>query len=139
MKDLGVKVVGGKTFGKDITLDSLRADGIRSQGFQVDVAKTGLFGSDRLDFRVAQPLRVGGGRAGLSVPVAYDYATLATRFEARSADLAPSGREIAVEAAYSLALFGGEAGAHLYLRQEPGHVADRGDDFGVAIRFSSDF
>ncbi len=117
----------------------IRADGIRSQGFQVDVAKTGLFGSDRLDFRVAQPLRVGGGRAGLSVPVAYDYATLATRFEARSADLAPSGREIDVEAAYSLALFGGEAGAHLYLRHEPGHIDGRSADVGAALRFSVGF
>ncbi|MDO9488076.1 MAG: S8 family serine peptidase [Sphingomonadaceae bacterium] len=116
-----------------------RADGIRSQGFQFDVAKEGVFGSDRLDFRVAQPLRVSGGRAWLSVPVDYDYATLATRFDARSASLAPSGREVDVEAAYSLALFGGEAGAHLYLRTEPGHIEGRSADVGAALRFRFGF
>jgi subtilisin family serine protease len=116
-----------------------RADGIRSQGFQLDVAKAGLFGNDRLDVRIAQPLRVSGGRAWLSVPVDYDYATLATRFDARSASLAPSGREIDVEAAYSLALFGGEAGAHLYLRHEPGHIDGRSADLGAALRFRFGF
>lgn len=116
-----------------------RADGIISQGFQFDVAKEGVFGGDRLDFRIAQPLRVSGGRAQLRVPVDYDYATLATRFDARSASLAPSGREIDVEAAYSLSLLGGEAGAHLYLRHEPGHVATRDADVGAALRFKVGF
>ena len=116
------------------------ADGIRSLGFQFDLAKTGVFGgNDRLDFRIAQALRVSGGRAQLSVPVGYDYATLATTFDSRSTNLTPSGREIDVEAAYSLALFGGEFGAHLYWRNDPGHVAALGDDVGAALRFSFGF
>lgn len=115
------------------------ADGIRSLGFQFDVSKVGLFGPDRLDFRIAQPLRVGGGRARLLVPVDYDYATLGTVYDTRFANLTPSGREIDVEAAYSLALFGGEVGAHLYWRSEPGHVATRADDVGAALRFSVGF
>lgn len=116
------------------------ADGIRSFGFQLDLAKAGVFdSSDRLDFRIAQPLRVSGGQARLSVPVGYDYATLATTYDTRFTSLAPSGREIDVEAAYSLALFGGEFGAHLYWRNDPGHIAALGDDVGAALRFSFGF
>lgn len=116
-----------------------KADGIRSQGFQFDVAKAGIFGSDRFDFRIAQPLRVSGGAAELAVPVDYDYATLGTRFATRSASLTPSGREIDIEAAYSLALLGGEVGAHLYLRNEPGHIEGRDADVGAALRFRFGF
>lgn len=117
-----------------------RADGIRSFGFQFDLAKAGVFGAaDRLDFRIAQPLRVSGGRAQLTVPVGYDYATLATAYDTRFTSLAPSGREIDVEAAYSLPLLGGEFGAHLFWRNEPGHVAARSDDVGAALRFSVGF
>lgn len=115
------------------------ADGIRSFGFQFDLSKAGVFGGDRLDFRIAQPLRVSGGTAHFSVPVGYDYASLATTFDQRSASLTPSGREIDVEAAYSLALLGGEFGAHLYWRNEPGHIAARSDDVGAALRFRLGF
>lgn len=116
------------------------AAGIRSFGFQFDLARAGVFGgSDRIDLRIAQPLRVSGGRARLSVPVGYDYATRATTYDSRVTGLAPSGREIDVEAAYSLALFGGEFGAHLYWRNDPGHVAALGDDVGAALRFRLGF
>ncbi|MFC3712704.1 S8 family peptidase [Sphingoaurantiacus capsulatus] len=116
-----------------------RADGIRSFGFQFDVAKERLFGGDRFDLRIAQPLRVSGGSLQLAVPVDYDYATLATRFENRSANLTPSGRELDVEAAYSVTLLGGEVGTHVYWRNEPGHVAARRDDLGAALRYRVGF
>lgn len=115
------------------------ADSIRSTGFQLDLSKSGVFGGDRIDFRVAQPLRVSGGHARLLVPVGYDYATLATTYEARSSSLAPSGREIDVEAAYSLSLPGGEFGAHLFWRNDPGHIAARSNDVSAALRFSVGF
>jgi subtilisin family serine protease len=115
-------------------------DGIRSFGFQFDLSKQGLAGaSDRIDLRVAQPLRVVGGTARLSVPVAYDYATLGAAMETRSASLVPSGRELDLEAAYSIGVLGGEFGAHLYWRNQPGHVATRADDLGAAVRFSLGF
>jgi len=115
-------------------------DGLRSFGFQLDLAKDGVLGArDRLDLRVAQPLRVSGGTARLAVPVDYDYAARATTFDRRTAALTPSGREIDVEAAYSVGLMGGELGAHLFWRNEPGHVAGRSDDLGAALRFSLGF
>lgn len=114
-------------------------EGLRSFGFQADLSKAGLFGGDRLDLRLAQPLRVTGGVARLSVPVGYDYATRETAFDTRTASLMPSGRELDAEAAYSVAVFGGEFGAHLFWRNDPGHIDGAPDDLGAAIRFSLGF
>lgn len=113
---------------------------IRSLGFQLDLTKPSLLtAGDRLDLRFAQPLRVVGGNASLLVPVGYDYATRSTLMETRRAGLAPSGRELDLEAAYSLVLLGGRLGTHLFWRRDPGHIASRADDVGAALRYSADF
>ncbi len=116
-----------------------RLGSLRSTAWEGEVSRAGLFGNDRLSFRLAQPLRVEGGLASLSVPVDYDYATGLTSFEQRSVNLTPSGREIDAEAAYSVAAFGGSLDANLYLRREPGHVAARPDDVGAALRYAVAF
>ena len=47
-----------------------------SAAYGVDVAKTGVFGaSDRLGFRIAQPLRIEGGGFAMMLPTAYNYET----------------------------------------------------------------
>jgi len=98
-----------------------------------------LANNDRLAFRIAQPLRVSRGGLSLNVPVAYDYATLATSFGVRRFSLAPKGREIASEIAWMLPIQGGYVSSNLFWRQEPGHFENAPDDVGVAFRWQLDF
>ena len=53
----------------------------------------------------------------------------------------PSGREIDTELSYSTSLLDANAwlGGNLFLRKDPGHVANADADIGAAIRFSLDF
>jgi subtilisin family serine protease len=105
-----------------------------------DISKAGAFsGGDRLALRVMQPLRVQSGGFDLSVPTSYDYATGAVGYQAQRFSLAPSGREIDYELAYSTRLAGGRFGANLFLRTEPGHVEASSSDIGGAIRFTLGF
>ena len=77
----------------------------------------------------------------MNVPVSYDYATLTSGHELRVFSLAPSGREIDVEAAYALPVFrgGGTLGVNAFARMEPGHVETARTDLGAAIRLSFGF
>ncbi|MET0251495.1 MAG: S8 family peptidase [Novosphingobium sp.] len=111
-----------------------------SQAFAVDLEKTGFFAvDDRLAGRLAQPLRVERGGLMLQLPVAYDYATLQTTFGERFLPLTPHGREWIGELAWRGAIWGGNAGASLYYRSDPGHFAAIPDDQGVALQWSADF
>ncbi len=111
-----------------------------SQSFAVDLEKAGvLIGGDRLAFRLAQPLRVESGGVELSLPVDYSYATLAPTYGTRTLALAPRGRELVGELAWRAALWGGEAGASLYYRKDPGHFAAVPDDKGFAVQWSVGF
>jgi hypothetical protein len=111
-----------------------------STAFSFDVAKANLVrAGDRAALRFAQPLRVARGGIDLMLPVAHDYATGRTDFGRRSYNLAPTGRELVVEASYALSLFGGELIANTWWRQDPGHIAAMPDDQGAALRFTMGF
>ncbi|MGH6632791.1 MAG: hypothetical protein ACREB0_05480, partial [Sphingopyxis sp.] len=111
-----------------------------STTFSFDIAKAGLFHSDdRAALRFAQPLRVARGGIHLLLPVAHDYATGRTDFGRRTYNLAPTGRELIVEASYALSLFGGELIANSWWRRDPGHIAAMPDDQGAALRFTMGF
>ncbi|WP_324748996.1 S8 family peptidase [Sphingomonas sp. LY54] len=113
---------------------------LSTDAWAFDVAKTNAFvRGDKLAFRVMQPLRVRSGGFDVTMPVSYDYDTGAVGYEQRFFNLAPTGREIDFEAAYSVGLLGGDLGANLFLRKEPGHVEAMGDDIGGAIRFTLGF
>ena len=86
-----------------------------------------------------QPLRVREGGFNMSVPVSYDYASLTAGFEDRFFNLAPSGREIDFEAAYSRPLLGGDLGLNAFFRNDPGHIEAFDNDVGGAIRFTLGF
>lgn len=58
---------------------------------------------------------------------------------ARLNDLAPTGRELVVEASYALPLFGGDVVANSWWRRDPGHIAAMPDDKGAALRFTMGF
>ena len=111
-----------------------------SSAFSVDVARSGLLQSgDRAALRFAQPLRVAHGGIDLLLPVAHDYASGRTDFARRTYNLAPTGRELVLEASYALSLFGGDLIANTWWRQDPGHIAALPDDQGAALRFTMGF
>ncbi len=113
---------------------------LSTSGWSLDVSRAGAFSAgDRLAFRISQPLRVTSGGIGLTLPVAYDYATLQPSYGTRFIGLAPSGREIDAELAWRAPLWGGDASASLYYRTDPGHYAALPDDKGVAVRWSRSF
>ena len=111
-----------------------------SNGWSVDLSRTDtLTPGDSIGLRLSQPLRVSGGGIGLTLPVAYDYATLTPSFGARYLPLAPSGREVDAELAWRGPLGGGNASASLFYRTDPGHYATLPDDRGMALRWSREF
>lgn len=108
-----------------------------TEAFAFDLSKTGAFGrTDQLAFRVAQPLRVGSGGFGVSLPVSYDYGSGDVGYEGRFLSLAPKGREMDYEIAYRIGVRRGELSANAFLRTDPGHVETRSNDAGAAIRFT---
>jgi hypothetical protein len=113
---------------------------IRSNAFSVDLGKAGVFGKgDRFGLRLAQPLRVASGGLGLRLPVSYDYESGAVGYAQQRLNLAPTGREIDMEASYARMLLGGRMDANLYWRRDPGNFAAAPNDLGAAMRWRVDF
>ncbi len=118
-----------------------RAGGdIRTRAWSIDAGKTGVLGTrDRLSVRFAQPLRVTRGALLVDLPVAYDYATLASTTGLRRFNLAPQGRERVLEAAWDMPLAAGALSFNGFWRNQPGHVAAAADDIGGAVRYGLEF
>lgn len=113
---------------------------LKSNSFAFDVWKDRVLDrTDRLAFRIAQPLRVRSGSLNLTLPGSYDYATGAVGYAVQHLNLAPHGRQIDMEAAYSRALGWGDLAANVYYRKDSGNIASYPDDAGIALRFSSSF
>lgn len=113
---------------------------LRTDSYAFDLARAGLFDpSDRLAFRVSQPLRVASGGFDLSLPTGYDYVSGVTAYSLQRLDLSPEGREIDFETSYARELWGGRMGAHLFYRNDPGNYEAMPDDVGAAVRFSLGF
>ncbi len=111
-----------------------------SNGWSIDLSRANtLTAGGSLGFRLSQPLRVSNGGIGLRVPVAWDYATFSPTYGTQSLSLAPSGREIDAELAWHGPLWGGNAGASLFWRKDPGHYASLRNDRGVALRWERVF
>jgi len=111
-----------------------------SNAWSLDLSRGGVMGvHDRLGLRVSQPLRVSSGGLNLMLPVAYDYAAESPEYGLRRLNLAPEGREVMGELAWSGPTAWGWGGASLFYRHQPGHYADQPADLGVLLRWSSDF
>jgi len=108
-----------------------------TNAFAFDIARVGR--RHRFGLRVSQPMRVESGGYDLSLPSSYDYATGEVSYAQQRLGLAPKGREIDIEAAYGRQLAGGWIDANLFLRNQPGNVANASADRGMAIRFSRSF
>jgi hypothetical protein len=117
-----------------------RGGGLATEAWTFDVAKSGaLFGGDRFALRLMQPLRVASGGLSLAVPVSYDYTTLTAGYDERFFNLAPTGREIDLEAAYGIRLLGADVSVNAFARRHPGNIAALAPDVGGALRFSRGF
>lgn len=111
--------------------------GLTSNAFSIDISHVGQ--NSHAGLRVAQPMRVETGHYVLNLPTDYDYASGAANYAHQSLGLAPKGREITAETTYGRRLAGGWIDANLYLRSQPGNVANASKEMGAAIRFSSEF
>jgi hypothetical protein len=98
-----------------------------------------LLPGDAFAVRVMQPLRVRSGGFNLNLPVSYDYATLTAAYQPSFFNLAPSGREIDLEATYGMRLPGGSVTANLFARRNPGNIAALNPDVGAAVRYNLGF
>ncbi|SFJ78697.1 Subtilase family protein [Sphingomonas sp. NFR04] len=113
---------------------------IRTNAWAADIGKDGLFGSDSIGLRVAQPLRVARGGIGLTLPQGWDYGTLSvTSWSSERINLAPVGREIDYELRYHWRFADGDVSSNLFLRRQPGNIAAMPSDLGGAVRLSWGF
>lgn len=112
---------------------------------ETDAFALGLIGEALFDARdsfgltLSQPLRVRGGRADLSVPDRRTPDGQVLR-QTVSAGLAPSGREIALEAFYGFDLTEtSRLAGSLMLRQQPGHVRTAPNEGIAMLRYQLRF
>ena len=115
---------------------------IATHAWSLDLGKSNaLREGDRFALRLMQPLRVRSGGFDLKVPVSYSYETLSAGYENRFFNLAPTGREIDIEAAYGVGLLAGTGhlSANAFARRHPGNIAEADSDLGAAIRFTLGF
>jgi len=113
---------------------------LSSLAWSIDLERQGAFSAyDRVGFRLSQPLRVESGGLRLNLPIAYDYVTQNTTYAIRQLNLAPRGRELMGELAWSGPLGPGSATASLFYRHEPGHYADMPADMGAAVNWRMRF
>ncbi|MEM1133503.1 MAG: S8 family peptidase [Pseudomonadota bacterium] len=111
-----------------------------STAFAFDVSRRSMFRAhDRLALRFSQPLRVSQGGVDFLLPIGYDYATQTAEFGTSRFNLAPRGRELVGEIAYSMPLWGGALSGNAFIRQEPGHFETADDDIGLALRYGLRF
>ncbi len=113
---------------------------LTSRAWSLDFERRGVFSAaDRIGLRLSQPLRVEGGALNLNLPVAYSYDTLRPEYGTRSLALAPRGRELLGEVAWTGPILSGEGAASLFYRRDPGHHEALPDDKGLALRWSKRF
>jgi hypothetical protein len=113
---------------------------LASRAWSLDLARRSVLADgDSLALRLSQPLRVESGTLNLSLPVAWNYATMSADYRTRRLGLAPEGRELVGELAWQSRLRFGGAGASLFYRRDPGHYQAFADDVGAALKWSAKF
>jgi hypothetical protein len=101
-----------------------------------DVAEKG----DGLSLIIGQPLRVTEGSAEVTVPTGRNENGEVTQ-ESATLDLAPDGREIAIEAVYNVALDDANQSlsAGSFVRLNPDHDPDADPDVGLGLTYKLRF
>lgn len=111
-----------------------------SNAWSLDLSRAGVFGQrDTLGLRISQPLRVSAGGVAFDLPVAWDYTSESAVLGRQVLSLAPEGREMMSEFAWSTPLLGGWARASAFHRRQPGHFAGAPDDTGAVVSFNAAF
>jgi len=112
---------------------------IVSSSFSFSAQKAELLSAnDSLRLTLHQPLLVEHAEATLALGQSLDPETGAVNFTETVASLAPSGREVAVEAAYQLTMRGWNIQANAAFRQDAGHYQGITDTL-MALTFSKRF
>lgn len=110
--------------------------GVMSDAFSIGLIQHDtLVDGDRFGLLINQPLRVASGSANLRLPggVASDYSV---SYSNVNANLAPSGREIDLEAFYRAPLDAKtDVNASLMYRHQPNHVADAEGEVQTLVRW----
>ncbi|MES2338029.1 MAG: S8 family peptidase [Pseudomonadota bacterium] len=135
----------GATTQARLSPDAVLGDlSLRSNAFAADVRFDEIVGRDsRLTLGVAQPLRIGGGSATMTLPTAVlisgpgNYSYL---FDSSGYDLSPSGREIDVTAEFAKKLTGRlRFNISAMAISQPGHDADAGVGYAGLAGFRFGF
>ncbi|UCH73983.1 MAG: S8 family serine peptidase [Rhodospirillales bacterium] len=141
----GVDLLGSYTLGRtDMAADgtSLLSDwsGVRADAFGVGIVKRDVLGTGgRVGVLAGQPLRVAGGSAMLSVPVAYQSDKTVMQASERVA-VTPTGREIDVQLAFDRAIgASGDFSGWVMMQLEPGHDASAPPAYGLGLRLGVRF
>ncbi|NOZ41625.1 MAG: S8 family serine peptidase [Alphaproteobacteria bacterium] len=118
-----------------------RISGLTAASFSAGLTGNSLFQrGDRLSFAVSQPLRVIGGHADIAYVTARNYRTDSLAFISNRVALAPNGREIDVELAYTIAnIFGARVDFNVLHQINPDHNRLIPANTAVLIRFGSEF
>ncbi|WP_267433744.1 S8 family peptidase [Sphingomonas sp. GM_Shp_1] len=113
---------------------------LASRSWSVEAGKRGLFGGDRIDLRLSQPLRVTAGGLNLRLPSHWDYAGgQVDGWTTSRLSLSPTGRELLVEARHAVPLGAGQWSTHLFWRRDPGHIAALPPERGLAMKYGLTF
>ena len=143
----GIEAFGSATLGvSDLSgieggLLSNLGDNVVSDAFALGVLKNHVVDDrDRIGLMFSQPLRIeGGGRGTLTAPTSVNAdGSIVTSSE--RVNLAPSGRELNLQLAYTRELASSlDVTNYALVRTEPGHNADASPDFGVGLRMNWKF
>ncbi len=137
----GISLLGSVTHGRTGRGEAgtgspvLNWSGMRGDAIQIGGAFEGLWlPSDRLVLAAQLPFRIREGRVAMVIPTE-EIEDGVVRFEPRTVNLAPQGREKRMQVAYEAALengvvatFGG------YARVEPDHDADAVPELGAGVK-----
>lgn len=112
--------------------------GIWTSSWRVSLTGESLWrAGDTFGFLVAQPLRVERAMAHITLPAAYSYGAGVTEHRSARVNLAPTAREIDLEAVYALPLNeGANMAVHGFHRFDAGHGAAGRDDSGFILRLT---
>ncbi len=130
----GTDASGGDSLLSDYS--TIRSDAFGAGLVMTDLAEKG----DGLSLMVGQPLRVREGSAEVTVPVARNLDGTIVQ-EGAELDLAPDGREIAIETVYNFALDGDNQSlsAGGFVRLNPDHDPDAAPDVGLGLSYQLNF
>jgi len=113
---------------------------INSYSYSIGATYTGAVAAkDTFGFAVSQPLKVSSGSSTLFLPSSTDRAGNISYSESR-VGLAPSGKEIDIEAFYALPINDNTSiNTGAILRKEPGHIADADDEGIFMLKVNHNF